>query len=171
MQAGAINCACEVGILIHMPLRFSKVQMSSAFPSIMPNVSASAMDEADSWSAVKVVRSRVTPLYVSWLSDNSGKGISGLCLGALSGTSMYLLGLRVGGVIGAAGGAVAGGDVAGGGIFSGLLDTIGLGVPDKVKVKHLKKMLTSHPPTLRTMLSTNGRWTTKAGGKGATGDV
>ena len=35
---------------------------------------------------------------------------------------------------------VAGGDVAGGGILSGLLDTIGLGVPDKVKMKHLKKM-------------------------------
>jgi hypothetical protein len=52
------------------------------------------------------------------------------------------------------GGAVAGGDVAGGGIFSGLLDTIGLGVPDKVKVKHLKKMF-----VLQNKLQTKGKLT------------
>lgn len=41
---------------------------------------------------------------------------------------------------GVAGGAVAGGGAEGGGILSGLLGAIGLGVPDSIKLKHLKKM-------------------------------
>jgi len=46
------------------------------------------------------------------------------------------------GVVGGdvAGGATVGGDVAGSGIFSGLLGAIGLGMPNKTKLKHYNRM-------------------------------
>jgi hypothetical protein len=42
---------------------------------------------------------------------------------------------------GVSGGAVAGGDAKGSGLFSSILGSVGLGMPDKIKSKHLNRMI------------------------------
>mgnify|MGYP003346143490 CR=1 FL=1 len=71
--------------------------------------------------------------------DAHGSGILSSALGAF-GLGMKKRGRKAkGGAY--VGGGVAGGDVHGSGILSGILGSIGLGMPDKVKAKHLGRMM------------------------------
>lgn len=74
-------------------------------------------------------------------NDAKGAGMAGKDAkgsGILDGILKSVVESVLGG--GVSGGAVAGGDAKGSGLFSSILGSVGLGMPDKIKSKHLNRM-------------------------------